>query len=342
MKTNMKKAIVPTLFALALAAGCKSTPPPPPTVNEILASKNIVLNIPAAEDVETDGKAGGGKAAGAGGGKVAGAGGGKAPAGAAAGTGEAANFVKVASPFRVFAVEGGNKRAQMRIRNVTEEAFGVSYRIYWFDKFGAEILERPPKTILLQPMSTASITDFCTEPAGVTAEIEMRLVPADQVEDTELTFENAAKVLVSEFSSDAQFLASLRKVQTALGAGKKPVMVVRALDDNSGKRQNYNIQTLAKDFRSQVRKTGLLDVKDDAAYQEITDRLNFSADGGLERNTMLAAYGTHVPPDFILTGELRLGENGKGTVLFLTLHDLSGVSGRGGTIAWEDKALIGE
>ena len=49
MKTNMKKAIVPALFAMAFAAGCGTPPePPPPTVNEILASKNITLDFPAA------------------------------------------------------------------------------------------------------------------------------------------------------------------------------------------------------------------------------------------------------------------------------------------------------
>lgn len=322
MKTNETKS-AGILFAaavLAFAAGCATKPAAgsavAPTVSEMLSAEPVVVNVQSA--------------------------GGGARAGGIDAQNPASKFIAAASPFKVFSLEGGHKRAQMRVRNATSEDFGVSYVVSWFDKDGAEILTRPAKSIRLKGRSTAPLTDVCTEKAGVSAEIEIHLIPAENIKETKLTFENASKILVDKFSSDAQFLDSLKKVQDALGEGKKPVMVVRSLDDNSGGRNDAQLQTLAKGFRIEVRKTGFLDVKDDAAYQAITDRLVFSADGGLERSTMLEAYGTHVPPDFILTGELRPGEDRKSSVLFLTLHDISGASGRGGVIAWEDKAPIGD
>ena len=315
MKTNMKKAIVPALFAMAFAAGCGTPPePPPPTVNEILASKNITLDFPAA------GKGG--------------------PAKGVAPGDEASQFVKVASPFKVYELEGGHRRAQMRIRNITAEAFGVAYVVSWFDTDGAELFARPRKTALLQPMSTVALTDFCTDPTGVAAEIELHLVPADQVVENTLTFEDAARELVSKFASDTQFLAALKKVQAALGKDKKPIMVVRSFEID-GPRGALRLDTLAQDFRNEVRKTGFFDLKDDEATQAMIDRIKFSADSGLESGELLEAFRSHVSPDFILTGVLRSGKNGRG-ILFLTLHDLSGTSGRGGTIAWEDKTPIGE
>lgn len=313
MKTNLKKAIVPALFAMALAAGCGTPPePPPPTVNEILASKNIVLDLSA-----------GGEAKGAN------------------GAGEAAQFVKIASPFKVYALDGGHKRAQMRIRNITEEAFGVAYVVSWFAEDGAELFSRPRKTVLLEPFSTVALTDFCTEPSGVAAAIELHLIPADRVQEAKLTFDDAARELVSKFASDAQFLASLKKVQAALGKDRKPIMVVRSFDPElrGGARAGLRLDTLAQDFRNEVRKTGLFDLKDDEATQAMIDRIKFSADTGLEGGELLEAFKSHVSPDFILTGVLRSEKDGSG-VLFLTLHDLSGASGRGGTIAWEDKTPI--
>ena len=155
-----------------------------------------------------------------------------------------------------------------------------------------------------------------------------------------LTFEDAARELVSKFASDTQFLAALKKVQAALGKDKKPIMVVRSFEID-GPRGALRLDTLAQDFRNEVRKTGFFDLKDDEATQAMIDRIKFSADTGLESGELLEAFRSHVSPDFILTGVLRSGKNGRG-ILFLTLHDLSGTSGRGGTIAWEDKTPIGE
>ena len=148
------------------------------------------------------------------------------------------------------------------------------------------------------------------------------------------TFGKAGAVLVGRFSSDPQLLGTLEGARSSLRG--KPAMAVRSFEDNTGRRHYYQLQTLAMDFRNRVRKTGLLDVKDDAACQEIIDRLNFSANGGLEDNAMPAPCSPSVTPDFVLTGELRRGETEDFSILFLMLHDRSGV------LVWSDRALIEE
>ena len=303
-----------TLAAIAIASamstGCSSPPPPPPTVNEILASEIVVLNLSSSAKSQAD---------------VKGAG----------------RFMEVVNPLSVVALPGGGKRAQVRLRNTTQEQYAVRYSFIWFDADGMEIVRRPPRTPAIDPLSTLSLTDVYIEPNGSRAEIEMRLLPASEATDDGLySFDEAAEQLVQKFEADAQFDKAYQAVAAKLGADRKPVIVVRALENNVvGERLASKLDSLAKDFRKEVRKAGKVDLKEDESTQLLVDRIRFSADGGLESGELLNALKTHVSPDFVLTGEL-VSDSIDAYRLDLKLIDLSGASGRGGTIAWEDKAKI--
>ena len=297
-------------IASALSTGCSTPPPPPPTVNEILASEIVVLDQSSLAKTQVD------------------------PTGAL-------RFVEVVDPLKVVSLPGGGKRAQIRLRNITKEQYAIRYWFSWIDADGMVILKRAPRTPAIDPLSTLSLTDVYVEPNGVSAEVEMRLLPASEATDDGLySFEEAAEQLVQKFEADAQFDKAYQAVAAKLGADRKPVIVVRAFENNVvGERLASKLDSLAKDFRKEVRKAGKFDLKEDESTQILVDRIRFSADGGLESGELLNALRTHVSPDFVLTGEL-VSDSADAYRLDLKLLDLSGASGRGGTIAWEDKAKI--
>ncbi len=298
--------------ALSLVTGCRTPPPQTYSVNEILAMAPVGFtlsadpNSPNALDPQAAGR-----------------------------------FVDVLKPLAVTPMEGGGMRAQIRLRNKTQEDFTLAYNFAWLDEAGLEICRSPLRKDLFKALATLSPTDICTDPAGVSAEIEIRLLPVDQAVGTGLyTFDDAADSLVKKFVNDPVFAKTCQQVTERLGGGRKPVIVVRAFDNNVvGERNTLRLSSLAKDFRSAVRKAGKFDLKDDDATQAMVDRIKYSANGGLENGELLNTLKTHVSPDFILTGEL-VDDSSEAYRLDLVLHDLSGVSGRGGTIAWEGKSKI--
>ena len=320
MKRTLSPAPFAALLAVALAAGCASPPPPPPTPAEIAASETIVAVVSSNPDA----------------------------ADASADSPYARKFLQLPSKVSLSKLPGGTLRAQIRVKNIAGETLGLRYRFAWSDKDGTELVAGSWKSAILEPLVPVALTDICTDPDCVSCEVTLRVVPPDDIEESEagdltvLDFDDAADQLVKKFVSDREFAKAYKAVAAKLEDGVKPVIVVRSIENATKERNMQRLAALARNFRVAVRTSGRFDLKEDAESQMFVDRIRFSADGGLEGGELLNALKTHVSPDFVLTGVLQEDDDPgvKTYRLFLALHDLSGRSGRGGTIAWEDKATI--
>lgn len=87
-----------------------------------------------------------------------------------------------------------------------------------------------------------------------------------------------------------------------------------------------------------------VDVKDDSATQEMIDRVHASAKDGLESGELLSAFKKHVSPHCVMTGEVEeFQETGQRVYkIYLRLFDISGTTGDGGLVIWEDYFIIGK
>ena len=152
-------------------------------------------------------------------------------------------------------------------------------------------------------------------------------------------FEEAPGILVGDMLSDAQFNVKYAAVSKQLPVGRKPVFVLQSLKNNTPDRIETRVKSAAKDVRILCRKSAMFDVKDDDATQMMVDRIRMSVNGGLESGDLLSAFKTHASPQYVMTGEVdKLGR--RYYKLYLRLIDLSGISGDGGLIVWEDSLKI--
>ncbi len=155
-------------------------------------------------------------------------------------------------------------------------------------------------------------------------------------------FEAAADKLVDSMLDDAAFQAKYDRLAAKLGDGRLPVFVVQTFRNSTEERIDERIQSMARDVRIKLRKSAKFDLKDDRAAQAMVDRIRWSADTGLESGDLLDALLSHVSPHYLLTGEVK-GFRDRDVATFkiyLALHDLSGVSGDGGLVVWEDVATV--
>ncbi len=155
-------------------------------------------------------------------------------------------------------------------------------------------------------------------------------------------FDAAADRLVDSMLDDEAFQKKYDRLAKALGPDRLPVFVVQSLRNATEERINERIDSMSRDIRIRVRKAGKFDLKDDREAQKMVDRIRWSADTGLESGELLDALRTHVSPHYLMTGEVKGFRDGDVATfkLYLALHDLSGVSGDGGLVVWEDVATI--
>ena len=156
-------------------------------------------------------------------------------------------------------------------------------------------------------------------------------------------FNRAAVSLVNMMLSDEAFNKKLTKLTNTLEDDALPTIVMQTIHCSiPGERLALHLDSMSRDARIRIRKSGLFDLKDDRATQMMVDRIKSSVDGGLESGELLNALRTHVSPHYIMTGEIMSFRDGDIYTykLDMTLHDLSGKSGDGGIIVWEDVCQI--
>lgn len=155
-------------------------------------------------------------------------------------------------------------------------------------------------------------------------------------------YNNAAINLVNMMLTDAAFQKKLNKMTSALEDGRLPTIVIRSIHNGTTERIQSRLDSMGREIRIRIRKSGLFDLKDDSAAQTMVDRIKWSANSGLESGELLNALKSHVSPHYLMTGEvLHFEDHGYHTFkLYLTLHDISGLSGDGGIIVWEDTCNI--
>lgn len=152
-------------------------------------------------------------------------------------------------------------------------------------------------------------------------------------------FEDAPGILVGDMLSDVQFNVKYAAVEKQLPAGRKPVFVLQSLKNNTPDRIETRVKSAAKDVRILCRKSAMFDVKDDDATQMMVDRIRMSVNGGLESGDLLSAFKTHASPQYVMTGEVDKLDK-RCYKFYLRLIDLSGISGDGGLIVWEDSLKV--
>lgn len=155
-------------------------------------------------------------------------------------------------------------------------------------------------------------------------------------------YDNAAINLVNMMLTDAAFQKKLNKMTSALEDGRLPTIVIRSIHNGTTERIQSRLDSMGREIRIRIRKSGLFDLKDDSAAQTMVDRIKWSANSGLESGELLNALKSHVSPHYLMTGEvLHFEDHGYHTFkLYMTLHDISGLSGDGGIIVWEDTCNI--
>ncbi len=155
-------------------------------------------------------------------------------------------------------------------------------------------------------------------------------------------YDNAAINLINMMLTDAAFQKKLNKMTSALEDGRLPTIVIRSIHNGTTERIQSRLDSMGREIRIRIRKSGLFDLKDDSAAQTMVDRIKWSANSGLESGELLNALKSHVSPHYLMTGEvLHFEDHGYHTFkLYMTLHDISGLSGDGGIIVWEDTCNI--
>lgn len=154
-------------------------------------------------------------------------------------------------------------------------------------------------------------------------------------------FNRCATDLVDKMLSDPAFKRKLAAL--ALPEEQLPILVMRSLENNTTKRIQQNLDSMTRDIRIKLRRSGLFDFKDDIATQTIVDRIMKNTDGGLEAGNLIGQLQTHASPNYILTGELvSFEDSGRRHTfkLYLALHDLGTNPGSGGLIVWEDSSEV--
>lgn len=160
---------------------------------------------------------------------------------------------------------------------------------------------------------------------------------------TTADFDRSAVQLVESMLTDDAFSKKLERLRAKLDDDRLPVIVVQKFDNRTSGRNQERLDSMGRDVRIRLRKSGLFDVKDDAATQSMVDRIKRSEEGGLESGELLSAFRNHVSPDYILTGELVDFQDERRSFtykFYLALHDLSARSGDGGIVVWEDSCVI--
>lgn len=127
----------------------------------------------------------------------------------------------------------------------------------------------------------------------------------DSGKASELTIydlDEATQSLLAKMRKNALFTQNYTRVRDAKGA--LPVIVVGNIENKTNSRIQNRLDLVREIVTTSLFENDLFEVKDDNAAAAIVNRIAQSAEGGLEDGALVAAYGSHDSPDFMLLGEL--------------------------------------
>lgn len=173
------------------------------------------------------------------------------------------------------------------------------------------------------------------EPAGTRYTGPTEIVPGNPRTLTVYDLDSSIQALIQKMKTHPQFARNYRQAKVAKGKGRLPVVCLGLLENKTTDGEVRSRLRAADDtLRASLFDTGLFEVKDDEAADAIKSRIIRGADGGLENaNEIIASFGEHEAPDFIVLGDLRHFEDVGGYHTYklrLAIHSL-----KTGKIVWE-------